>query len=78
MYIHMYVSVCMYAHICLFVCLLVIYLPAEYIVEAHTDRRVRERQRGRSKERKAVLVVEEKQKRRVESAASRCQLGNHE
>lgn len=78
----MYICICMYVcthmYVCLFVCLLVIYLPAEYIVEAHTDRRVRERQRGRSKERKAVLVVEEKQKRRVESAASRCQLGNHE
>lgn len=45
--------ICTYVFVCLFVWLHVIYLPAEYIVEAHTDReqdrRVRERLRGKGK-----------------------------
>lgn len=48
----MYLYVCMHTY----VCLLVIYLPAEYIVEAHTDRRVRERKGGGQRKGKLLLL----------------------
>lgn len=50
----------LYVFICLFVCLHVIYLPAEYIVEAHTDReqdrRVTERE-AEGCQRKGMLLL---------------------
>lgn len=52
--------ICTYVFVCLFVCLHVIYLPAEYIVEAHTDReqdrRVTERE-AEGCQRKGMLLL---------------------